>query len=184
MADPEEFNRELPEQLSALRAFAIRLTENRADADDLFQETVARALASAHQYSPGTRLRSWLFTICRNIWFNEHRRRSRERPGFEADSHPGCSAANQEWRLHGMDTADALDRLNETQVDLLVFVAMDGGTYEAAAKRFGCEVGTVKSRLNRARMALATEMRLESGRELSGNVPGPHAWSAWQVVPL
>src|SRR5690242_4927771 len=127
MNSVEEVRKQLPDHMRAVRAFALRLTGNPADADDLFQETLARALANAHQYSAGSQLRSWLFTIARNTWINEHRRRGRERPGLDVKDHPGCCAADQEWRLHGQDVADALDRLTKAQVELITFVALEGG---------------------------------------------------------
>lgn len=145
-------------QLPALRRFARRLTSSLSDAEDLVQETVMRALRSAHQFQPGTRLRSWLFTIMRNTFNTEYRRRYREIVGLDEDYFDRAGMpATQEWAIRRGELRSALGRIPAQSRRTLLLVAM-GVSYIDAARLCQCEIGTVKSRVNRARKLLKDEI--------------------------
>jgi len=148
--------------IPALRAFSRTFTVNTTDGDDLVQETLFRALRSIETFRPGTSLKSWLFTIMRNTYYTQYRRRVREQPGAaDCISLKLVAPATQEWSVAETELKAALLRLTNEQRQIIVMVAGLGFSYEEAAGVIGCAVGTVKSRLNRAREALA--------RELDGN---------------
>lgn len=153
--------------IPALRAFARRFCRSAEDADDLVQETLTRALSARHQYRAGTRLKSWLFTIMRNASCTRARRNQRERLGaVECASYRSTAPATQEWVVRGREFGEALGRLPADQRQILVLVIIDGASYQEAALACGCAMGTVKSRLNRARLRLLAELGEDSGRSL------------------
>jgi RNA polymerase sigma-70 factor, ECF subfamily len=145
-------------QLPALRRFAQRLAHSASDREDLVQETVVRALRSAHQFHPNTRLRSWLFTIMRNTFNTEYRRRCREPVGLDEEFIERASvAAPQEWAVRRSELRSALGRLPPRSRRTLLLVA-GGVSYIDTARLCACEIGTVKSRVNRARKMLEDEI--------------------------
>ncbi len=145
--------------IPALRAFARTFTLNVSDADDLVQETLMRALRSIEQFQRGTQLKSWLFTIMRNTYCNQYRVRVRETPGpVECVSSKLVSQPTQEWACMEADLQAALARLPTDQREVLMLVGGLGFSYEEAAEIHQCAVGTIKSRLSRAREALAVEL--------------------------
>jgi len=141
--------------LPAMRGFARSLCGNAADADDLVQETLLRALANIHRYTPGTNLRAWLFTIMRNRFYTNSAKRTRERTGA-AD----CVAdtlvvpPTQEWSLRMRELSRALNALPVHYRETIVLVGLLGESYKQAAKILDCDIGTVKSRVSRARQML------------------------------
>jgi RNA polymerase sigma-70 factor (ECF subfamily) len=143
--------------IPAMRAFARSLCRNDADADDLVQDALTRAIAGIHRYEPGTRLKSWLFTITRNAFYNRLQKEKRRAPAA-VDCDPVARGAPQEWSAHFSDFRAAFRRLPPQQREVLLLIGMLGESYEDAAAICGCAVGTVKSRLNRARAALIQEM--------------------------
>jgi RNA polymerase sigma-70 factor, ECF subfamily len=140
----------------SLRAFAISLSGNTDRADDLVQETLLRAIANINSFEPGTNISAWLFTILRNLFNSEYRRRRREvedADGGYAEtlkSHP-----EQHGRLEFVELRAALATLQPDQREALILVGASGFSYEEAAAICGCAVGTIKSRVNRARGRLA-----------------------------
>ena len=153
--------------IPALRAFSRTFTINATDGDDLVQETLFRALRSIETFHPGTSLKSWLFTIMRNTYYTQYRRRVREQTGaVDCVSLKLVVPATQEWSVAETELKGALSRLTNEQQQIIVMVAGLGFSYEEAAGVIGCAVGTVKSRLNRAREALAREL---GGDPLSEN---------------
>ena len=141
-------------QLPALRRFAQRFVRSPSDRDDLVQETVMRALRAAHQFRPDTQLRSWLFTIMRNTFNTEYRRRCREPVGLDDAQAARISiAAPQEWSVRRSELRSALSRISPGSRRTLLLVAL-GVSYVDTARLCACEVGTVKSRVNRARKML------------------------------
>jgi RNA polymerase sigma-70 factor (ECF subfamily) len=140
----------------SLRAFAISLCGNVDRADDLVQETLLRALANIDSFQAGTNLPAWLFTILRNLFRSEYRKRRREvedADGSFADSlksHP-----EQMGRLELREFRRALAQLPSEQREALILVGASGFSYEEAARICNCAVGTIKSRVNRARGRLA-----------------------------
>ena len=147
--------------VTSLRAFAISLTRDAYQADDLVQETVLRAISKHENFETGTNLQAWLFTILRNQFFSEHRKSSREvEDGDGSYAATMIALPEQEDRIMIHDLETALHKLPEGQREALLLVGADGLTYEEAAQVLGCAVGTVKSRVNRARNCLAEVMRL------------------------
>lgn len=147
-----------------LRAFAYSLCGSADRADDLVQETLMRAIAKIDHFTPGTNLNAWLFTILRNHFRSEFRKRRREVEdvdGKHADrlvSQPG-----QIGRVEFQELRDALATLPDSQREALILVGASGFSYEEAADISGCAVGTVKSRVNRARARLAELLSMEDG---------------------
>lgn len=146
--DTEEAVRLLP----ALRAFAQSLTRDAPEAEDLVQETLLRAFRARRQFRRGTNLRAWLFTIMRNAFYSSRVRAGREAIGPEdCVSATAVTPASQEWVVRGKEAMFAVRRLPEHYRDLFVLVVMLGESYEDSAARCDIRVGTVKSRVNRAR---------------------------------
>ena len=161
--------------LPALRAFARSLTRDANDADDLVQETLTKALANIDRFEPGTRMKSWLFTIMRNTFLTAIKVRKREAPGVaEAVSDSRASEATQEWALRGREVRDGLSTLPQTQREALVLIGMLGISYEEAADICECPVGTIKSRLNRGRaglLAYLDETSIEAALDMPRVLP-------------
>jgi RNA polymerase sigma-70 factor, ECF subfamily len=143
----------------SLRAFAISLCGNIDRADDLVQETLLRALAHIDSFEPGTNMPAWLFTILRNLFRSEYRKRRREvedadgRYAETLKSHP-----EQTGRVE----FDELAKLPSDQREALILVGASGFSYDDAAAICGCAVGTIKSRVNRARTRLADILSIDS----------------------
>jgi len=141
--------------LPALKSFARRFERGETDIDDLVQETISRALGHMDQFHDGTSLKSWLFTIMRNTYCSAYRRRRREPVGSFDDlsDYQLPVKSTQDWTMRALDVQAAIDRLRETQRIALLLVA-SGASYEEAAVICNCEIGTIKSRVNRARYHL------------------------------
>jgi RNA polymerase sigma-70 factor (ECF subfamily) len=140
------------ETIPALRGYARALTRNDHDADDLVQDTLTKALTNIHRFEPGTSLRAWLFTIMRNTFFNSVQRRKRETTG-DADcvSSEVAVEATQEMSLHHNEVIAVVNKLPAQFREMLMLVVVLGERYEDAAVICDCAIGTVKSRVNRAR---------------------------------
>jgi RNA polymerase sigma-70 factor (ECF subfamily) len=146
----------------SLRAFAISLCGNVDRADDLVQETMLRALANIDSFQPGTNMSAWLFTILRNHFRSEYRKRRREvedTDGHYADSLK--SQPEQHAQVEFREFKEALARLPSDQREALILVGASGFSYEEAANICGCAVGTIKSRVNRARTRLAELLSID-----------------------
>jgi RNA polymerase sigma-70 factor (ECF subfamily) len=164
----QAFTDEVLASLTSLRAFAISLTRDAGQAEDLVQETVLRAISKHEQFVAGTNLQAWLFTILRNQFFSEHRKSMREvEDGDGSYAASMIALPDQEDRIMIHDLEAALHKLPEGQREALLLVGADGLSYEEAAQVLGCAVGTVKSRVNRARCCLAEMMRLAGEDGLS-----------------
>ncbi len=151
-----EFERGLVEHMPRLRAFARSLSSDPARADDLVQETMLKALDKRSSYAMGTNQRAWLFTILKNTFYSEIRRRRREVDIEDApEPRVGGSTAAQEAAVALNELGDAVDGLPEEQRRAVLLVGAAGMSYEEAAERCGCAVGTIKSRVSRARNQLA-----------------------------
>ncbi|MBB3590921.1 RNA polymerase sigma-70 factor (ECF subfamily) [Rhizobium sp. BK529] len=145
--------------IPALRAFARTFYRSPADADDLVQETLVRALGNIEQFKQGTRMKSWLFTIMRNAFCTRFRLRQREPLGAEeCVSLGGSVPADQEWHLRGHELEAACGRLPEPYRAAFAYIFVDGRSYEEAAVHFHCPIGTIKSRVNRARQRIAHDI--------------------------
>ncbi|GLK72294.1 sigma-70 family RNA polymerase sigma factor [Ancylobacter dichloromethanicus] len=145
-----------------LRAFAISLSGSVDRADDLVQETLLRAFANISSFRPGTNLPAWLFTILRNLFRSEYRKRRREVPDSDgAFAATLTSNPDQNTHLDFEDFRTALDQLPSDQREALVLVGASGFSYEEAADICQCAVGTIKSRVNRARKRLGEMLALD-----------------------
>lgn len=148
------------ELLPALMRYARRLARDQSDAEDLVQETLASAYAHIGQYQPGRSLRVWLFTILHNSFISRTRHdavRERHRTGTAPAA---AEASPQEHSVRLREIAEALDRLSPEQRQVLHLVAVDGLSYQEAADAIGIPIGTLISRLSRARARLRA---IESG---------------------
>ncbi len=158
MDQSSSFESQLAELLPRLRRFAHALSHNSADADDLTQATIERALVSKRQWQPGTRLDSWAYRIMRNLWIDTARARSR-RSAREAPEEEGLSV--------GEDPRDAMDvavdlkramvamgRLPDEQREVIALILIEGFGYREVSEMLGLPIGTVSSRLVRGRTAL------------------------------
>ena len=147
----------------SLRAFAISLSGNVDRADDLVQETMLRALANIHSFQPGTNMSAWLFTILRNLFRSEYRKRRREVEDTDGSFAEGLkSHPEQLGRVEFQEFRTALAQLPPEQREALILVGASGFSYEEAADICECAVGTIKSRVNRARSQLAKLLSIES----------------------
>jgi RNA polymerase sigma-70 factor, ECF subfamily len=148
--------------IPSLRAFAISLSGNVERADDLVQETLMRAIAHVDSFEPDTNMPAWLFTILRNLFRSEYRKRRREvedTDGRYADSlklHP-----EQLGHIEFGEFRAALAKLPHDQREALLLVGASGFSYEEAAAICECAVGTIKSRVNRARTRLTELLALD-----------------------
>jgi len=158
MADSQAFQRELTELLPRLRRFAHALSRNGADADDLTQATVERALRSREQWEPGTRLDSWLYRIMRNLWIDTARARGR-REKHEAPEEEALTVGEDardaiESALELKRAMAAMERLPGEQREIVALILVEGFGYREVSEMLGLPIGTVSSRLVRGRNAL------------------------------
>ncbi|MGY2052899.1 sigma-70 family RNA polymerase sigma factor [Methylobacterium sp. JK268] len=158
------FRDELLAALPCLRAFALSLTATVPQADDLVQETLLRAWQNQHRFEPGTNLKAWLFTILRNQFYTAARKRRREVEDADGEQAGRMVALpDQEDGIVLREVWEQVGRLPPLQREALLLVAVQGLTYEAAARLMDCQVGTVKSRVSRARTALAEALGAGAG---------------------
>src|SRR5450755_2238714 len=146
----------------SLRAFAISLSGNGDRADDLVQETLLRALANIDSFQPGTNMAAWLFTILRNHCRSEYRKRRREVEDGEGRYAETLKTQPEQYgHVEFREFREALAKLPSDQREALVLVGASGFSYEEAAHICECAVGTIKSRVNRARTRLAELMSID-----------------------
>ena len=160
------FGDQLIAVLPRLRRFARGLSGSIADADDLVQAACERALARQHQFQEGTRFDSWMFRIVQTIWIDQVRARDvRKEGGDIAEDRLGSDepVRRVEARLALAEVRRALDRLPPDQRTALLLVTVEGLSYKEAAEVVQVPVGTIMSRLARARIAL--QLQLEGGRD-------------------
>ncbi|WP_102958787.1 sigma-70 family RNA polymerase sigma factor [Mangrovicella endophytica] len=177
MSEALEFRRELISIIPNLRAFAASLSGSFDRADDLVQETLVKAWDKQHTFQPGTNLKAWLFTILRNEFYTQMRKKGREVQdvdgihAMQLAGHP-----EQHGHLDLQDFRKALDQLPDDQREALILIGASGFSYEEAAEICNCAVGTIKSRVSRARTRIADLLALEGDGEY-----GPDAISS-QII--
>jgi RNA polymerase sigma-70 factor, ECF subfamily len=150
-------------EIPSLRVFALSLTGSSDRADDLVQDTLMKAWSSAGSFAEGTNMRAWLFTIMRNTFFSQYRKARREVQ--DVDGEAAARLVAMPDQLAHLDLADfraCLERLPDDQREALVLIGASGFSYEEAAEICGCAVGTIKSRVNRARRRLMELLALSS----------------------
>jgi RNA polymerase sigma-70 factor, ECF subfamily len=162
-----ELRSSLLKAIPHLRAFAISLTGDVDRADDLVQEAIVRGLSSLDSFTPGTNLQAWLFTILRNQFYTSLRRGRREVEDPDGMMAGLLSAPpEQQGHLDLDDLRAALAKLPVEQREVLLLVGAEGISYEEAAQICGTKIGTVKSRVNRARARLAELLHFEDEEDL------------------
>ena len=158
MDQDQSFERDLAALLPQLRRFAFALSRAPADADDLTQMTVERALRSRAQWQPGTRLDSWLYRIMRNLWIDTVRARvrieQRHAPAEEADGVGHDPRSGIEAAIDLRRAMTAMDRLPDEQREVVALILIEGFGYREASEMLDLPIGTVSSRLVRGRTAL------------------------------
>jgi RNA polymerase sigma-70 factor (ECF subfamily) len=165
-----DFRRELVSLLPHLRAVARALSGHRDRADDLVNDTVLKALSAEAQFEPGTNLKAWLMTILRNHYINGLRRNRIEVETIgEIPEAALPTAPNQEHVVEVNEVGAALQLMSIEHREILVLVSAAGLSYEEAADVCGCAVGTIKSRLNRARGELKRVLARSQGQTLETN---------------
>lgn len=143
------------QHIPALRAYSRALCKNLSNAEDLVQETLLRAIEYAHQYKAGTNMRAWLFTIMRSRFLTNCHKSARERTGDVACvSAQPTSQAGQEWHMRVVETQAVLHDMPAHYREAIILVGALGESYIDAARIMDCGIGTVKSRVNRARAIL------------------------------
>ena len=168
-ADPAaspEFLRQIEAEIPFLKRTVRRWHREKADADDLVQDTLVQALANAHLWQPGTDLRAWLFTIMRNRFLGTVAKSHRSASALEsiAAAHPEPVAQQSELRLILRDLSAALRRLPGNQRSAVLLIGVEGKSYDEAAQTMGISVGAVRSHLMRGRDRLKTAMRGSDAR--------------------
>jgi RNA polymerase sigma-70 factor (ECF subfamily) len=173
MAVSKEFKTDLLATIPSLRAFAVSLSQNADKADDLVQETLVKAWDKHESFQMGTNLKAWLFTILRNEFYSQMRKRGREVQDSEGIMTERLAVhPSQEGKLDLADFRVALEKLPEDQREAIILIGASGFSYEEAAQICNCAVGTIKSRVSRART------RLQDILQISGEADfGPDAIS-------
>ncbi len=154
-----DIRRQIVALLPDLRAFARFLLRDRTAADDVVQDSIVRALSAISQFQPGTNLKAWLFTILRNQFYEQARRRKREATALQAQFDEAEAADPQQVAQADItDLQQLIWRLPPSQREALLLVGAQGMSHEEAAAICGVPVGTMKARLSRARSGLAVLM--------------------------
>lgn len=158
--DAPSLRDEIAALLPRLRRFGRQLTGHREDADDLVQLAIERALNRSAQWQPGTRLDSWLFRIMQNAWIDELRARRRQAEVVIADDEAAVAvgAGERDAPLHAIAVRKAVALLSEDQRAVVALVLVEGLPYKDAAEVLGIPIGTLTSRLARAREALQVSL--------------------------
>ncbi len=162
----DQFRDDLIAAIPGLRAFGFSLTSRSHRADDLVQETLMKAWKHHDSFQEGTNLKAWLYTILRNEFYSQLRKRRREVE--DADGHYSSRVAVQAEQHGHLDMADlktALQQLPEDQREAIILVGASGFSYEEAATICNVAIGTIKSRVNRARRKLGEILQLDSANE-------------------
>jgi RNA polymerase sigma-70 factor (ECF subfamily) len=166
MAADEDFQRQALQHIDALHNFAVYLTRKPTEAEDLVQETYLRAFRFSHRFQPGTHLRAWLFQILRNTFLTFYRLHEREMPiaedgvpDWDAPMFHHAPAEDASAMDAHTDLERALQRLPEEFRTVLLLAEVEGLPLEEVAHVMGCPVGTVKSRIFRAKERLRGHLR-------------------------
>jgi len=173
MSDHAELRGELVKWIPNLRAFALSLTQSAQHSDDLVQDTLVKALSNLDKFQMGTNLRAWLFTILRNSFYNDirYKKYHQTAPIDEVDPAHLELRATQEKYIEFRDVLKGLSKLVPKQREAIILIAAEGLSYEEAAAVCDCPVGTVKSRLSRARQRLEEY----ANGEIAAREPVPEA---------
>ena len=178
-AEPPSFKRELLATLPSLRAFAVSLSGRHDKADDLVQDTVMKAWAKQESFELGTNMKAWLFTILRNEFYSQMRKRGREVQDTDGAFTERMAVHPSQYGIVDLnDFRKALDKLPDDQREAIILIGASGFSYEEAADICHCAVGTMKSRVSRARTKLQELLQVAGESDY-----GPDAVSA-QVTSI
>jgi RNA polymerase sigma-70 factor (ECF subfamily) len=157
-APSAEYLQQIENEIPFLRRTVRRWHRDKADADDLVQDTLVQALANAHLWQPGTDLRAWLYTIMRNRFLAGVNKSARSASALKEIAEPGqnSTAHASELRLLLRDLGAALRRLSSNQRSAVLLIGVEGKSYAEAAQSMGTSVGAVRSHLSRGRDRLKT----------------------------
>jgi RNA polymerase sigma-70 factor, ECF subfamily len=178
MAEREEFSALLPTLLPQLWRFALRLARDQHDAEDLVQRACVRALERQHQLRPGTCALSWMFSIVHSVWLNEVRARrirsQMRQPWTDQfdDSLADACAADPETNLLHQQIIEAVGQLPDAQRAVMLLVAIEGLSYREAADALEIPIGTVMSRLARARLTIGQSLDGRRSKQAKANDTG------------
>ncbi|MEO3999965.1 RNA polymerase sigma factor [Mesorhizobium sp. CAU 1732] len=166
-SNAEDIGAQLIAMLPTLRRFALSLTRSADKADDLVQSACERALANAARYEPDTRFDAWMFRIIRNLWIDRVRREKTAGPTDDIDDRPDLAGISGvqvvEARSTMQSVSDAIDALPDEQREVLLLTCVEDVSYKDAAEVLGIPIGTVMSRLARARRRLAEITGISGG---------------------
>ncbi len=170
-AQPNGFQHDLAALVPNLRAFARSLCGTPHNADDLVQETMIKAWKNQASFAEGSNLKAWLFTILRNTYLSERRKRKNE-----VEDQDGILASQlsvhgeQSGHMDMIDFSNAFAKLPDDQREALILIGAEGFSYEEAALMCGCAVGTMKSRVNRARGRLCDMLGIEGAGDFGPEI--------------
>ncbi len=167
-------------QIPRLRRYARFMVQDSDLADDLVQDCLERAVDRIDTWQPGTNMGAWLNTILRNVIISHWRRVKRRPKSVELDENGFAIAGGQEANIEMLELRSALQQLSREHKQILFLVAVEGRAYDDAAALLEIPVGTVRSRLFRARTAL--RLLLESGARQAGRVPSNRDHSRWSAA--
>ena len=167
MTDKPSFGDALIKAIPNLRAFAHSLSGDAQLSNDLVQETLLKAWAHKESFVPDSNLKAWLFTILRNTYFTHYRKSQREELDEDQAAMNASVPATQLVHLEFDDMRSALMRLSADHREALLLITAEGFSYEDAARVCGCAIGTMKSRVNRARGRLLDETANQRTGEVS-----------------
>jgi len=177
--EPPSFKRDLLATLPSLRAFAVSLSGRHDKADDLVQDTVMKAWAKQESFELGTNMKAWLFTILRNEFYSQMRKRGREVQDTDGAFTERMAVHPSQYGIVDLnDFRKALDKLPDDQREAVILIGASGFSYEEAAEICKCAVGTMKSRVSRARTKLQDLLQVAGESDY-----GPDAVSA-QVTSI
>lgn len=163
MADQTDLRQNIVAVIPRMRRFAWGLCGNAADADDLVQVALEKALTRLHQFEPGTRLDSWLFRIVQTSFLDERRKAARREETLDMEAIDrlpnGAGADNAEQAVVARDVDSALAILSEDQRALILLVLVEGYSYQQASDTLDVPIGTIMSRLSRARKTLVSYLK-------------------------
>ncbi len=178
-SEPPNFKRELLATLPSLRAFAVSLSGRHDKADDLVQDTVMKAWAKQESFELGTNIKAWLFTILRNEFYSQMRKRGREVQDTDGAFTERMAVHPSQYGIVDLnDFRKALDKLPDDQREAVILIGASGFSYEEAAEICHCAIGTMKSRVSRARTKLQELLQVAGESDY-----GPDAVSA-QVTTI
>jgi RNA polymerase sigma-70 factor (ECF subfamily) len=176
-APSAEYRQQIENEIPFLRRTVRRWHRDKADADDLVQDTLVQALANAHLWQPGTDLRAWLYTIMRNRFLAGVNKSARSASALKefAEPQPTSTAHASELRLLLRDLGAALRRLSSNQRSAVLLIGVEGKSYAQAAQSMGTSVGAVRSHLSRGRDRLKTAVDGTDTRTPFAPRPAPPA---------